>query len=217
MVGRRSWFLAYAWLVSIVCIGPAPVWSQPATVAPGDTVRLRPPARIEIPGVLSLDSDRLQTRKSYKEKDGVVIVQDGDRTLHVPRPGRTLAGRLVAVTDEMVTVRQGGGRTIDVPRLAVERLEVQRDGHGAAGGVIGAVAGFALGYALGYAMTKDCSSGWCFPEVAGAGAGLLLAIPAGAAGAALAGGKWEPVSTENLRVGVALRKDGATAGLTFRF
>ncbi len=215
MARRASSFPAFAWLAFVVWIAPAPVRSESATVSPGEMVRLRPPARIEIPDILRIDSGRLQTGKPFEDRDGVVIVQDGDRTLHVPRPGKTLSGRLVAVTDELDTLLQGE-RTILVPRQAVERLEVRRRGHATIGALVGAAAGFAIGYAIGH-ESDERSPGSGMRMDAGPGVGLLLAIPGGVAGAVLAGEKWRPASIENVGVGVAVRRDGAAAGVSFRF
>jgi hypothetical protein len=106
---------------------------------------------------------------------------------------------------------------MSIPRQAVQRLEVRRGGeHHRAGVFAGAATAFALGYLVGYHAEKDCS-GWCMPELAGAGLGILLVIPGAAAGAALTGGRWEPASMESVRVGFALTPRGGTAAVTIRF
>ncbi len=217
MARGRSRLPAFVLVTMPLWAAPATSWSQSAAVAPGETVRLQAPDRIVIPGVLTLEGGLLEAHNPYDDENGVVVVRDGDRTLHVPRPGERLTGQLVGVTDDFVTLREGKDRTILVPRQAVQRLEVRRGGHPARGALVGATAAFALGFAIGYVAEQDCTGWVCSPELAGAGLGLLLTIPGAGAGAAVAGGRWEPVSMENLRVGVALRRDGATAGVTFGF
>ncbi len=218
MARRRSWFPAAASLTLLVWAAPTCLCSETApAVAPGDMVRVRPPARIVIPEVITMERGSIAARVPYEEKEGLVVVQDGPRTIHLPRPGRRVTGRLVSVTDETITLREGGNRTICIPRQAVERLEVRQGGENRWLGVMaGAAAGFALGYALGYSSEKDCS-GWCMPEIAGAGLGVLCAIPGAIVGQAAAGGHWEPVSTNHLRVRVAQRQGGGTATVSIRF
>jgi hypothetical protein len=216
MVRVCLWSLAFAAAAVSLWTTPTPAWCQSATAAPGDRVRLQAPDRVIIPDLVTLEGGRVVTHLPFEGKDDLVVVRDGDRTLHVPRPGRRLTGRLVAITDETVTLREGKDRTISVPRQAVERLEVKRSGHPWVGGLVGVAAGFAIGYALGYNSEKDCS-GMCMPEAAGLGAGVLLALPAGAVGALLTSGGWQPVPMENVRVAIALRRGGATAGITMRF
>jgi hypothetical protein len=217
MLRSRTWLAA---AVMLKLAAPTLLWSETSpTVLPGDAVRVRAPARIVIPGVITLEGGYVSTRFPWEEKEGLVVLRDGDRTLYLPRPGRRLAGRLVNVTDEFVTLEGVADRIVTVPRQAVGRMEVRRGGsHRRTGALLGAVTAFVMGYKLGYRAEKDCG-GWCFPGPAGVGAGLLLAIPGAAAGASLGGAteRWEPVSTETLRVGIALRQGGGTVGVSVRF
>ena len=219
MARRCSWFRVAGSLAVLCWAAPASLWSQSApAVAAGDTVRILAPPRIVIPDLVTLEGGRVESRVPREEKDGLVVVRDGDRTLHVPRPGQRVTGRLVGVTGDAVILRGGGDRTISIPREAVERLEVKRGGKPKTGALVGAAAGFAIGFAIGYAAEKDCSgTEWCMPGAAGAGLGLLLAIPGAGVGALVAGGRWEPVAVENVRVAVAPRRGGAAAGVTIRF
>lgn len=224
MTRDRRWLVAIASIVALVLEAPTAAWSQSlAAVAPGDVVRLQAPARIVIPGLVTLEDGRVETRRDHpiaRENEGdFVVLRDGDRTVHLPRPGRRATGRLVGITDEELILRGAGERTIRVPREAVERLEVRRGGGTRkVGALVGAAVAMAAGYALGYAAEKDCG-GWCFPEVAGVGAGLLLALPGAVAGAALgsAAEKWVPVAPEGAKVAIVLRPSGASASVSIRF
>jgi hypothetical protein len=218
MARWKPWLLAAGSLAVLAWVTPTSAWSQAAaTVAPGDTVRVKTPARIVIPDLITMERGRVETRVPHEQEGDLVVLRDGDKILHVPRPGSQVTGRLVSVSDEAITLRDRGDRTVSIPRPVVERLEVRHGGeHRRVGVLLGAAAAFALGYAIGYSGEQHCS-GWCMPEVAGVGLGLLLAIPGAAAGAAVAGGQWEPVSTDNLRVGIATRQGGAAATVSVRF
>jgi hypothetical protein len=177
-------------------------------------VRIQAPVRIVIPEVATLGKDRVESRVPHEEDGALVVLRDGDKTFHVPKPGHRVSGRLVGLSDEAITVRDRGDRTIHVPRAAVERLELRHGGeHKGAGMLLGAIAGFGARYAIGYAAEKNCS-GWCMPEVAGAGLGLLMVLPGMALGGSAAEGRWEPVSTEKLRVGIAPGRGGVGAAVS---
>jgi hypothetical protein len=130
----------------VVLVTPTSALSQAAaTVAPGDTVRVQAPARIVMPDVITMEAGRVETRVPHEKKDDLVVLRYGGRTLHLPRPGHRVTGRLVGVTDEAITLRDGGEQTITVPRQAVERLEVWHGGEHRGSGAVGATTAFALG------------------------------------------------------------------------
>jgi hypothetical protein len=217
MARWKSWLLAAGSLAFLVWVAPTRAWPQgTATVAPGDTVRVRAPARVVVPDLVTMERGRVDARVPHEEEGDLVVLRDGDKVFHVPRPGHRVTGRLVGVSDEAITLRDRGDRTVSIPRAAVERLEIRHGGeHQRFGALLGAAAGFALGYAIGYGAEKDNS--WSMPEAAGVGLGLLLTIPGAAAGSLAAGGRWEPVSTDNLGVGIATRPGGAAATVSVRF
>lgn len=199
------------WLSCGVALAEGPV------LAPGQTIRLTAPSRIEIPDVVTVEADgryrtagQVQAGTGFEGEGGraMLSLTLGGRTLHVPKAGARVVGTLTAVDAETITLLRGG-KTLSIPRGAATKVEIRRRaGHPG----WGALAGFVLGYGIGYGIASQ-SDTWDSVTW------VLLCIP-GAIGGGVVGSRlesWELVSTESVKLAVAPRRGGAIATLTLAF
>jgi len=207
-----------AGLLGILAV-PGAGRAEEMALAAGQTIRVTPPPKVDVPGVVSVSpkGEVTSSLPVVREGDGTVRLQLGEKTLCVPTRGTRVVGKLVSVDEKGITIlRNQEPREVLVPREALAKVEV-RPGLGATGVgmAVGAAAGFAAGWAVG-----NCHDIGCGPP-SSAVLGVLFAFPAGAIGGlighAMDGGNWRPVSPERLRLVLAPRPRGAVAAVTVRF
>jgi len=203
---------AVALLGALVAAGAAS--AQEPTLAPGQTVRITAPAKIEVPDVITIDESRTERYGGARvtgEKRGLLTLEVAGRTLSVPTPDARLTGRLVAADDATITLSLGDDSPPAViPWAAVARVQVRRrKGHPGLGALLGGVGGYLIGYGIYYSSGGD----WASNDVLW----TLLFIPGAAAGALVWRDSWAPVSTDHLRLAVTPRAGGVSAGVTLAF
>jgi hypothetical protein len=190
-------------------------------LAPGQTVRLTAPKRIEIPDVVVVEPDGTTRTSGWSRgwagSEGdpgnkLTPLEVGGKTVQVLKPGSRIEGRLSAVDAQTITIVRGG-KTVSVLREAVATVELRRrPGHTG----WGALVGLAVGWGIGFGIYVSADGGWD----SDAGAWGVLAIPVGiVAGAAVGHGmeSWELVSTENVKLVLTPRPGGAAAAVTLAF
>ena len=151
--------------------------------------------------------------------------------------GARLVGTVIGIDETRLTLSAGKGRTVEVPRSAITRLEVSRHpsrrGKGAG---IGALVGVGAAIVIGVAAGDDCGSrparpeeldlverldfNLCFGRGELALASALLTVPLGTVlgYAAAPGERWAPTSPDRLRLAVAPTGGGGVgASLSLRF
>jgi hypothetical protein len=153
--------------------------------------------------------------------------------------GKRLVGNLVSLDDATVTLQRDGAKdTMQVPRLAITKIEVSRQrsrkGKGAA---IGMLVGVGAAVAIGLAAGEDCGSlpepapgiigfsellarNLCVGKGEAAALSAILTVPLGTLFGVVGapGEKWEASSPSRLRVAVApARGGGVRAALTVTF
>jgi hypothetical protein len=203
---------------------------EPTSLTPGAWVRIAPPKslRFEIPGVVTVDGgvvtllnaptsggDATQTSR-VTEVDGLVTVTTGTSTVSFPR--RRVAGTLISIDDDWITLRRKNAQQVVIPRQAVETIEIRthktsRGKRALIGAAIGAPALAAiLAAAESSKSTPPCPYGDAlscaiFLSLSGpepglaAFAGVIFGAPIGAVvGAATGYEKWKPFTGEPPRV-----------------
>jgi len=210
-IGASLAALLGTWLTCGVALAQEPV------LAPGQTVRLTAPKRIEIPDVVVVEPDgttrTFGRSREWAGSEGdpngkLTPLEVGGRTVQILKPGSRVVGRLSAVDADTITIVRGG-KTVSILRGAVTNVEVRRRaGHPG----WGALGGFVLGYAIGIAIASE-SDDW------DSLAWVLLCVPGAVAGGVVGHRieSWELVSTENVKLGVAPRRGGAVATVTVSF
>jgi outer membrane lipoprotein SlyB len=210
-IGTSLTALLGTWLTCGVAL------AEGRALAPGQTVRLTAPKRIEIPDIVVVEPDGT-TRTSGRSREWagsegdpnnkLTPLEVGGRTVQILKPGSRVVGWLSAVDAETITIVRGG-KTVSILRGAVTNVEVRRRaGHPG----WGALGGFVLGYAIGTAIASE-SDDW------DSLAWVLLCVPGMIAGGVVGHRieSWELVSTENVKLGVAPRRGGAVATVTVSF
>lgn len=223
MVGRKSRALGVATLLGALALPTASPCAGPVEASRGQRIRITPPQRVEIPGVLTLESGRRRLTGPVREEDNgaIVVVESEGRVLHVPVPGRVLVGKLIAADERSVTiVVDSSPRHITVPRLAIESIAVRTGRHsrwrGAAiGGGVGLVLGLAAGAAGGGGEDPLFSRG----QSAAMAGGLFAVLGAGIGAAIPPGERWEIAKVDAARVSCrpALSGGGAALFITLAF
>jgi len=134
---------------------------------------------------------------------------EGDR-IRLKAPGvadQTIVGRLRRADQSALAVTRDDGSVVDVPRSAIQELEVARGrrSHAKKGAVIGAAAGVGFVLAV-YAAESGCGSDpRCdiYPAVLGAVLAATGALVGAGIGAMVRTDKWVKVDPGRVRVGVA--------------
>jgi hypothetical protein len=218
MFGPKSRALGVATLLGALALPTASRCAEPVGVSRGQRIRLTPPRRVEIPGLITLEGERRQATGQVREEDGgaLVVVESEGRTLHVPAPGRVLVGELVAADERSVTIlRHASAKEITVPRQAIESMAVSTGHrsrwHGAA--ILGGV-GLALGAALGAAAASGDDDMLSAGEVAAGLGGLFGLLGAGIGAAIPPGERWDIVDVGTVRVSCRPALSGRGPGLS---
>jgi hypothetical protein len=152
-------------------------------------VALRSAGVVMAPGLPSARSDGPACTQGSRVR--VILRNDQGKGLVV--------GRLEAVDDQTVSIRQDGSGQppLQLARGDVKRVDAYKGGHDTAK-IVGALAGMGAGLAgavLYYAANEE----------AGSGAPLFIGVIGGAVVGALAapGATWEPVELGQVRIGLA--------------
>jgi hypothetical protein len=134
---------------------------------------------------------------------GSVTVEIGEKTLHLPMPGTTATGKVVAIDDKTITILWHDEQR-SIPREAIARLEVRRH-HRHAGPILGLVLGAGAGFLVGYGIGPD---GW--ERVSG----LMCVVPGAFLGGVVGSvgrSGWEVIAFDKVELAIAPRPTGASA------
>lgn len=123
------------------------------TLSPGARIRITAPKTFEVSGGFKTTPEAWKERFG-KSDLGVITVthEEQNEFLTLPRPGKTLKGRLLSFDDEVFTVQLDGETSPSrIPREAIARVQV---GHSSRGNAIlrGAVIGAAVGVSFALAV-----------------------------------------------------------------
>lgn len=220
----RRWTLS---LVVGAVLSSAPARPEDlAAVAVDAEVRIRTGATFEVPGVASFGADVLSVRGKVLDSDAstFTVAPENREAVLLPKPAATLRGRVLAIDDASLTLElAGSGRRLQVPRGAIERLEV-RDGTRSRGkqalrsAGIGAAA-FA-GLVLARATDDKCEGFeiFCGSPAAKAAAGALLGGWVGAVlGATQSTERWRTVPRDAFALAIRPARGEIGVAVAVRF
>jgi hypothetical protein len=232
MKGPR--ILALAACVPLVSATAAFGQDLVAALSEGTRVRIHAGQVREIPGVVTVGAKSVVTKGAVVVHDNRLIavkIPDQEVPFCLPRPGATLTGRLVAMSDEAWTiVVDGHPAPFRLPRNVVGAIDVSRGRSSSAkrmlkGAGIGLLLGAAGGAAFGEATGSDCSphSVDCWfsrSDTAALGAigiGALGAVVGGIVGA-LPAEQWQRMPTSGRHVSLGLHHGrGVEVSVAFGF
>lgn len=137
---------------------------------------------------------------------------------------RPIIGRLLSADQSAIAVTRDDGRVVDVPRSAIQDLEIARGrrSHAKAGAVIGGAAGVGVLLA-GYAVSPsegDCDSDprcGLYPVVLGAAFAAIGGLVGAGIGKLVKTDRWVKVDPGRVKVSVAPRGRGAALGVSVAF
>ena len=148
---------------------------------------------------------------------------EGDR-IRLKAPGvadRTIIGRLRRADQSALAVTRDDGSVVDVPRAAIQELEIARGrrSHAKKGAIIGAAAG--AGFVLAaFAAEKGCDSDprcGIYSSVFATVFGATGALVGAGIGAMVKTDRWVKVDPGRVRVGVAPTGRGVVVSVSVAF
>jgi hypothetical protein len=174
-------------VISVVFLAAG--WSQPAHAqAPplrsDARIRIKVGASVELPGIVRLEKGRIDGQILSSNEDTVTVRGAAGQSLHLPRPGRLMTGRLADMNADSVALLQDHGFIVTIPRTAIVHVD-ESSGYRSRGHsvLVGFLIGGSLGAGVGSLLGSFChpTSFLGCPEPAAVGvAGFLLGGGAGA-------------------------------------
>lgn len=189
-------------LVALLLIGllPAPAEAQAPPAPKPVRIRITGADTYEVPGVMRLDGDRIFGKAATADSRFVQFRRsDGSRLLTIPRPGRRLTGKALAIADGLLEfVPEGNTERFYLPLDAVVKIEGSRVhrplGPSVAGGVYAGAGIFVTTWLAVAVCDEGCENAEALFNLI---VGAAIAV-GGLVTHKMHGQRWEVVSSDEL-------------------
>jgi hypothetical protein len=180
-------------VIAVVSLPVINVDAQTLAREVGPRVRLTGSRAYDIPGVVTIDGDRI-SGPSVVIDEATIRVRSADtgEPLVMARPGVRIVGRAIGVNAQVVTfIIEGHQQSIDIPLPSIGKLEVsdrQRRSHVLRGILVGVGAFYGIGALFFSQCGLGCSNAIFLPAIAG---GVASGIETGRGRE-----RWRPVAVD---------------------